>query len=282
MKPVVSLLVASTVGLSFALAEVNQASSSEVPLIAQARDPRNETGDDLNRMPVDRSQIKDTSGKNTWIPFGYNKERVAIFWGRLSTYKPLNENSFRMQVQYQTSNGRQTEGRMDINCKNKDYYVRQNGVLAQNAPWAVIPKGSGVESLARYFCKETSAKSEWGYKDSTKYLWDAPAPPSYSPVEANGEWVQYMDRSDMQAYYNDDVIVDGDNITFGMWAETTKGDMSTENQDVQSYNWVITNCKKNLYSQWLVLDESVAGIWGPPKPGRPGGAVMTVRKKFCN
>ena len=70
MKPVVSLLVASTVGLSFALAEVNQASSSEVPLIAQARDPRNETGDDVDRMPVDRSQIKDTSGKNTWIPFG--------------------------------------------------------------------------------------------------------------------------------------------------------------------------------------------------------------------
>jgi hypothetical protein len=91
-----------------------------------------------------------------------------------------------------------------------------------------------------------------------------------------------MDRADVQAYFNDDVIIDGDNVTFGMCLETIKGDMSTENQDTQRYDWIVANCKKNLYSDWLVYDESVAGIWGPPKSGRPGGAVMTVRKKFCN
>ena len=85
-----------------------------------------------------------------------------------------------------------------------------------------------------------------------------------------------------RAYYNDDVIMEGNNIIFGMWGETIKGDMSTENQDIQTYNWIVTNCKKNLYSQWLVFDESVEGMWSPPRPGRPGGGAMTVRKKFCN
>lgn len=281
MKPVFYLLAASTVGLSCVFTGEIQASTPDHEVLIAQRG-FDEEGEDIDTKPIDRSKIKDGSGKNTWVPLGYNKNRVATFWARLSTYKPLNENSFRVQVQYTNNKGRQFEGRMDVNCKNKDYYVRPNGVLAQNAPWAVVPKGSGIETLARYFCKETSARSEWGYKDSTKYLWDAPTPPSYSPVEATGEWIQFMDRADIQSYYNDDVIIDGNNITFGMWSETTKGDMSTDNQDIQSYHWIVTNCKRNLFSLWVVLDESVDGIWGPPMPGRPGGGVMTVRKKFCN
>ncbi|WP_250397949.1 hypothetical protein [Synechococcus sp. MU1651] len=278
MKPVVSLLAASTVGLNFVFADANQASNAEAFLMART-DPRDKSDND--RDLIDRSQVNDGSGKNTWIPFGYNNERVAVFWGRVSTYKPLNENSFRIQVQYNTNNGRQMEGRMDVNCKNKDYYIRPNGVFAQNAPWAVIPKGSGVQVAATFFCRRTAAKAEWGYTESTKYIWDAPAP-IYSPDQSSGEWVQFLDRADGQGYYNDDVKKEGDVITFAMWTETIKGDMSTDNQDVQRYDWIRSSCKKNLGSSWFVLDPSVEGIWLPPQPGRPGGAGMTVRKRFCN
>lgn len=258
MKTLPSLLTAAALGIPFYLPTATQASTPvDEVLIAQRGFDDEE--DDIDAEPVDKSKIKDGSGKDTWVPLGVNENRIAVFWARLSTYKPLNENSFRVQVQYTADNGRQYEGRMDVNCKNKDYYIRPNGVLFQGAPWAVIPKGSGYERLARYFCKDTSAKAEWGYKESTRNLWDAPAPPSYSPSEAAGEWIQYMDRRDIQAFYNDDVIIDGHNITFAIWAETTKGDMSANNQDIQNYRWAITNCKKNFYAMWDVLDESVAG-----------------------
>lgn len=279
MKALLSLLTASTLGISFHCPAPTQASIPvDEALIAQRGWDDEE--EDLETEPVDRSTIKDGSAKNTWIPLGYNDKRIAVFWARLATYKPLNENSFRVQVQYTADNGQQYEGRMDVNCKNKDYYIRPNGVLAQNAPWAVIPKGSGYESLAVYFCKRTSAKSDWGYKDSTRYLWDAPAPP-FAAVEASGEWIQFIDRSDVQAFYNDGVIIKGDAIIYASWVETTKGDMSSENQDIQNYYWAITSCKKNIFSPWIKLDESVAGIWGPSRPGRPDGSARIVRKKFC-
>ena len=280
MKALLSLLTASTLGISFYCPAATQASTPvDEALIAQ-REWDNEK-EDVEIKAVDRSIIKDGSSKNTWIPLGYNENRIAVFWARLSTYEPLNENSFRVQVQYTSDNGRQYEGRMDVNCKNKDYYIRPNGVFAQNAPWAVIPKGSGYESLAVYFCKRTAAKAEWGYKESTKYLWDGPAP-KYSPDQATGEWVQFMDRADTQGYYNDEVTKEGDVTTFAMWIETIKGDMSLNNQDIQQYYWVRSSCKKNLGSTWLVLDQSVEGIWLPPQSGRPGGAGMAIRKRFCN
>ena len=163
MKPFVSLLAFSAVGLSIVFADANQASNAETNLLAQMRSPRDMRDSDREpREPVDRSQIKDGSGKNTWIPIGFNELGVAVAWIRVSTYEPLNENSFRFQSKYKPENSNQIEGRLDINCKNKDYYFRPNGILAQNAPWAVIEKGSGIESVAKLYCKRTAAKSEWG------------------------------------------------------------------------------------------------------------------------
>ena len=130
MKPFLSLLAASALGLGACFPATTQAAiPGEEVLIAQRG--FDDEGEDIDAEPVDRSKIKDGSGKNTWIPLGYNTNRVAVFWARLSTYKPLNENSFRVKVQYTDDNGRQYEGRMDANCKNKDYYIRPNGVFAQ-------------------------------------------------------------------------------------------------------------------------------------------------------
>lgn len=278
MKAVLSGITASTVGLSCVFAGAIQASDVKTSLMAQVRSPRLTMDED--REPIDRSQAKDGSGKNTWIPMGFNKDRVAVFWGRVSTYKPLNENSFRIQVQYLAKNGNRMEGRMDLNCKNKDFYIRPNGVSAQNSPWAVIAKGSGVETAAKFFCRRTSAKAEWGYINSTKFLWNAPAPRKPA-AEANGDWILYFDRPTSQAYYNNAVIKEENVVSFAMWSETIKGDMSTDNQDIQRYDWVRASCEKNIGSIWFVLDPSVEGIWLPPTAGRPGGAVMKVRKQFC-
>ena len=106
MKPVVSLLTVSAVALAIASADASQASNAETSLLAQMRSPRDMRDNDREpREPVDRSQIKDGSGKDTWIPVGFDDRRIAIFWTRVSTYAPLNENSFRVQVQYKTNNG---------------------------------------------------------------------------------------------------------------------------------------------------------------------------------
>ena len=198
---------------------------------------------------------------------------------RASTYKPLNENSFRFQAKYAAENG-QVEGRLDINCKNKDWYFRPKGVLIQNAPWAVIPQGSGIETAAKLYCKQTAAKEDWGFTPETAFLWDAPSP-TIPPDMASGEWINHYDKPDGEAYYNDGVKKEGNVIEFAMYFRTTKGDMSDTNKDQARYSWIRTSCERNIGSEYVQLDQSVSGVWLPPEPGAPGGAVMIVRKKFC-
>ena len=280
MKTFLSLLAASALGLGTCLPATTQAAiPGEEVLIAQ-RGWDDEEEENEYREPVDKSTIKDRSGKDTWIPIGFDDRRIAIFWTRVSTYTPLNENSFRVQVQYKTNNGIVIEGRMDVNCKNKDYYIRPNGVFAQNAPWAVIPKGSGYESLAVYFCKRTAAKAEWGFTPETSAIWDAPIP-TISADSAEGEWIKHYDKPDGESYYNDAVTLENGIVTFAMYYRSTKGDMSTTNQDQTFYGWLRGSCKRNISSVYRQLDPSVPGIWLPPTPGAPGGATMIVRKKFC-
>ena len=250
---------------------------SAEPGLTAPIDPRDKTQNQEPAEPADKSQVKDGSGKDSWFPVGYNKDRVAIFFVRLKTYEPLNENSFRLQAQV---NNR--EGRIDINCKNKDYYFRPNGVSAQRAPWAVIAKGSGTESVAKFFCKRTAAKADWGYTTLTSYLWDIPRPTT-DPSMAEGEWILFYDRDDGEAYYNDAVSsIDGGKM-FAMWTRSKKGERSAATPgDSANYYWLSVSCTKNLGSAFVQLDRSVEGEWLAPVPGRPGGAGMVIRKKYCN
>lgn len=282
MKSFVSSLLAfSAVGLSIVLADASQPTNAETSLLAQMRSPRDMWEDDREpREPVDRSQIKDGSGKNTWIPIGRNERKVATAWVRTSTYEPLNENSFRFQSKYMNDNGAQIEGRIDVNCKNKDYYFRPNGIFAQNAPWNVIPQGSGIELLSKLYCKRTAAKAEWGYTPETAFLWDAPIPTKPADM-AMGEWIKFYDKPDGESYYNDGVQKVGNVVTFAFYYRTNKGDMSDKNKDEAKYVWLRASCDRNIASDYSQLDQSVPGEWLPPTPGKPGGAIMIVRKKFC-
>ena len=280
MKTLASLLIASALGLGACLPATTQAAiPGEEVLIAQ-RGWDDDEDESEYREPIDKSTIKDRSGKNTWIPISVNENKVATAWIRTTTYEPLNENSFRFQAKGTLKNGAQVEGRIDMNCKNKDYYFRPNGIFAQNAPWNVIPEGSGVEVVAKLYCKKTAAKEDWGYSPETAFLWDAPIPTTPADM-ASGEWITTYDKPDGQAYYNDGVEKIGNVVTYAFYWRTTKGDMSAKNKDEARYAWFRASCNRNIGSMYTQLDQSVPGEWLPPTPGSPGGAMMIVRKKFC-
>lgn len=229
---------------------------------------------------ADSSIKTDSSSNSGWIPVGRNDKNIAVFWVRSSTYESLNENSFRLAAQFLQGNSSQVQGRLDVNCKNKDYYARPNGIMAQRGPWAVIPQGSGIESVALIYCKRTSARTEWGYTDATEMLWNASLP-TISPESLTGEWLKVVDTPQGQAFYNEAVTKDGSVVTFAMYSRTTKGDMQSTNQDIARYSWVRGSCVQNLGSSYLQLDRSVQGVWGPPVAGAPDGVLMAVRKKYC-
>jgi len=233
-----------------------------------------------NNLLADASKAPDASSNSGWIPVGTNEKNISVFWVRSSTYESLNENSFRLSAQFLVDGNRQIQGRVDVNCKNKDYYARPNGVMAQVGPWALIPKGSGIETVALIYCKRTNARSEWGYTSETAQIWDAPLP-STSPESLTGEWIKVVDTPQGQAFYNDSVKVDDGIAIFAMYSRTTKGDMQATNQDIAKYAWVRASCAKNLGSTYLQLDSSVQGVWSPPVPGAPDGVLMSVRKKYC-
>ena len=241
----------------------------------------NELDKNEDRQPVDKSKIKDTSANMTWHPIGINANRIAVAWVQLKSLSPLNENSFRMNYKWADANGGQWIGRIDVNCMNKDYYIRAKGIMAQGPNWATIEKGSGVEGLAKIYCKGTNAASEWGYADATRYLWDHPAPAG-DPGMAEGDWIQVEDTDELETYYNADLVDKGDYIFGALWWRLKKGDRSAaQGQDSSGYFWLNVSCKNNLYSSFNILDQSVPGTWLPPQPGRPGGAAMTIRKAAC-
>jgi hypothetical protein len=138
----------------------------------------------------------DASANDTWHVIGLNKDRIATGWVQLKSYEVLNENSFRMNAKFSNNNGVQIVGRIDVNCKNKDYYFRPNGIMVQMAPWAAIPEGSGVHGLAMNYCKNTSARAEWGYRPETAYLWDAPliCPTSRSALPITPSGAVFFDK----------------------------------------------------------------------------------------
>ena len=236
----------------------------------------------LDTLPARAQTLNpDTSANDTWHVIGINKDRIASAWVQLKSYESLNENSFRMNAKFTNDRGVQIVGRIDVNCKNKDYYFRPNGITMQLAPWAAIPEGSGIHGLGTAYCKNTAAKAEWGYKPETAYLWDAP-PIKGDPANAKGDWVQATNDDDAEAYYNTDAKLEGGVVVYAFYFRQKKGDRSaSQASDNTKYAWMRNSCKENLASSLVIPDSSVPGFWGPPTPGRPGGANMTTRRLFC-
>jgi len=226
-------------------------------------------------------QKPDTSSNATWVAIGFNSDRIAAAWVQLKSYEFLNENSFRMNAKFTNEKGTQIVGRIDLNCRNKDYYFRPLGISFQGAPWASVPNGSGIESVAKMYCKRTAAKAEWGYTPSTSYLWDAPLP-TEDPSNAKGEWILVLDSDEGEAYYNDRVKIDNGIVTYAQYSRAKKGERSAANPtDSSQYTWIRTSCKENLGSFFFKPDISVDGVWLPPTPGAPNGTGIAVRRKYC-
>ena len=228
------------------------------------------------------NSVKKEQEFDSWFPVAFNENRIAVGWVQFKSYEELNENSFRVRGKWTYPDNNQYVGKLDINCKNKDFYFRPQGLWGSGANWAAIPQGSGVDSVARYFCRRTAAKNDWGYKDSTAYLWDIPAPTG-DPANLNGEWIQYYDKDDGEAYYNTAVIKKDNSVIYGMYYRLKKGDRSAaQPSDTAKYQWVNNSCTDNLGSEFYQPDISVPGIWLAPTPGRPGGSGMIIRKEYCN
>ena len=229
-----------------------------------------------------KNSVKKEQEFDSWFPIGFNENRIAVGWVQLKSFEKLNENSFRLKAKDTLDNGVQRIGKLDLNCKNKDFYFRPQGVWASGGAWAAIPQGSGVEGVAKLFCKRTEAKKEWGYTDATAYLWDIPAPTG-DPSNLGGEWIQHYDKDDGEAYYNTSVIKKNNTIIYGMYYRLKKGDRSaSQPMDTAKYVWINNSCKENLGSEFYQPDISVPGVWLAPTPGRPGGSGMIIRKKYCN
>ena len=220
-----------------------------------------------NRKPCKDNNIK--KGKfsyGSWFPFGFNKKGTAVNWAQLLSYKELNENSFRLISKFTYPNKDKKEGKLDINCLNKDYYIRPTGVMSQKSTWATIPKKSGVETLAKYFCKNTLARDSWGYTQTTSYLWDVSVPVERAD-EVTGKWIQ---NSDGLGWFNTDIRQQQNSVIYSFFSTKTG-----------KYSWVNTSCSENLSSVLYQPNKSVNGRWLGPNPGRVKGTSFAVKERFC-
>ena len=204
----------------------------------------------------------------SWYPFGFSKNGKAVNWAQLLSFKKLNEYSFRLKSKFTYANNEQIDGKLDINCKNKDYYIRPSGVMSQRSTWATIPKGSGVEQLSKYLCKRTKAKEDWGYTKRTSYLWNHPAP-LVNPTDVSGKWIEHTDGL---GWYNTDVRKTSNSIIYAFFSKSQKNN---------NYFWINNSCKENLGSVFFKPNNSVKGEWLGPQKGRIGGTNEIVRKIYC-
>ena len=162
------------------------------------------------------------SAAGGWVQIGKNATGIATAWIRPSSYKSLNSDSFRVEAQYTNDDGRKITGKFDVNCRNRDYYFRPIGIVAAGRNWNVIEKGSPAEAAGQLLCRKTSAADQWGFTKETKALWGGPVPP-FAPDMAEGEWVKFVEKPELEAFYNDSVIKDSENntITFSSFFRTS-------------------------------------------------------------
>ncbi len=215
----------------------------------------------------DKTQSLRKSQYGGWYPFGFDKNGNPVSLAQLLSYQSLNENSFRLNTRFTYPDKGKIDGKLDVNCKNKDYYVRTKRVNYQRKNWVSIPVGSGVEGISKYFCKRTSGKAQWGYTESSKYLWNS-IPPIARASDVSGEWIQH---SDGIGWYNNQIIKQQNSVIYAFFLKTNG-----------KYMWVKTSCKENLRTISYQPDKVVPKIWLSPTAGRPGGIDDFIRKNFCS
>ena len=135
-----------------------------------------------------------------WHPVGVDNYGNITQWINLSSNKPLNNDSFRMQMKLIEGN-KQILGRIDINCRNKDYYLRKGKKMSQRGVWSSLIKGTSFEEIAQVYCKNTEAAPLWGYTPATKYLWNIEKP-SYPASNHEGNWITLYKNNSGEFKYN--------------------------------------------------------------------------------
>jgi hypothetical protein len=216
-----------------------------------------------------------------WIVTGINREGIPAQWVQLGSYEQLNADSFRVAAKASDEKGRQVVGKVDLNCRNKDYYWRPQGIFAQNSPWKTIPNGTGIQQVGAMFCKNTAAAEMWGFTSDTQNLWNGPVP-SGEAGNAGGEWVLATDNDEREVYFNKAVSKANGVLQIAAWTRLKKGERSAGMAgDPISYQWINASCDSNKYSTFYKPDPSLPGSWLPPEQARPGGLVMQVKKIFC-
>ena len=218
--------------------------------------------------------------KSEWQPVGVDNYGNITQWINLLSYKPLNNDSFRMQMKLVEGN-KQILGRLDINCRNKDYYLRKRKQMSQRGTWISLEKGTSFEEVAQFHCKKTEAAPLWGYTAATKYLWDIEKP-SYPASSHEGDWLTLYKNSSSEFKYNSNIQQKSDYILaayFYQKKQSLKNNPYISRKSV--YGWIAVSCKANLNSVFRKLSNSTSGEWMAPTSGPIGGGASLIRKAEC-
>ncbi len=220
------------------------------------------------------------NNKFEWLPIGFDNYGNITQWINLLSYKSLNKDSFRMQMKL-VEGSEQILGRLDINCRNKDYYLRKNRQMSTKGTWNSIKDGSSFEDISQIYCKRTDAASSWGYTTATKYLWDIENPP-YLASNHPGDWVTLYKNNSSEFRYNSNTQKKSDYILAAYFYEKKQ---SLKNNPYilrkSNFGWIAVSCKTNLSSTFRKLSNSTEGEWMAPKPGPLGGGASLIRKEKC-
>ncbi len=215
-----------------------------------------------------------------WQPVGVDNYGNITQWVNLLSLEPLNNDSFRMQMKLVEGN-KQILGRLDINCRNKDYYLRKKGKMSQKGTWTSLEKGTSFEEIAQIHCKSTGAASLWGYTSATKYLWDIEKP-SYPASNHEGNWVTLYKNNSSEFQYNSNTQNKKDYILAAYFYQKKQ---SFKNNPFISrkydYGWIAVSCKSNLSSVFKKLNTPTSGEWMAPIPGPIGGGANLIRRAKC-
>ena len=215
-----------------------------------------------------------------WQPAGVDNYGNITQWINLLSYEALNKDSFRMQIKL-VEGSKQILGRLDINCRNKDYYLRKRKQMSQRGTWNSLVKGSSFEEIAQFHCKKTDAASLWGYTPATKYLWDIDKP-SYPASNHEGNWLTLYKNSSSEFKYNSNTQKNSDYILAAYFIQKKQSYKRNPFISQKSdYGWIAVSCKANLSSVFRKLSNSTSGEWMAPKSGPIGGGASLIRKAEC-
>tara|TARA_Y100001978_G_scaffold72573_1_gene65086 strand:+ start:225 stop:983 length:759 start_codon:yes stop_codon:yes gene_type:complete len=223
------------------------------------------------------------SGKSfKWHPVGVDQYGNITEWINISSFKDLNKDSFRLQMKLLEEN-KVILARLDLNCRNKDYYLRKRGQMSQKGTWNSIPKGSSFEEIAKFYCKKTSAASNWGYTPQTKYLWGMEKPTlDAASFNLQGEWINVYKNSSSEFQYNSNVTKSSDSVLAAYYFK--KKSYKKNSPYISSkynFGWIVVSCKEKLHSTFKKFNNTNIAEWTAPKTGRIGGGADAIRKAEC-